>query len=396
MMNFKDFQNFVLDNEIWFRGSTAETEETLSHAEEEMGLKFPNSIRWLLTNYGYWKATGLNSLPNIIHSTLARRPALPKQYIVLSNPSAAAYDRWNHHSTSVDDERRLGLIVLESKKDGSEGQIFWGRGPRIQDSSNTKLTELIQFESFGDFVKQRVEKLAVNPDNHYSSCAEFSARVFSNLQTPKEQAQENEHFLRLLGETIAWCSTHPEEANDFRSPSVNASLELINSLQSVRQYDLATLESGNSPEHEEYFITTGSSPRRMVRPAEDLAGGRLLLTQSDPELHTGFKLDSSGQTGVSTIGLDEYDQPPPATWVCMACDSHHETHTTKPQEEHQYLVSWIPPSMQKLISSSLGESSTHCRTRWIEHWDIPFRNQLEQFGLLIPSKQNDSLFQRSL
>jgi SUKH superfamily protein len=81
------FRQFVVANERWFRGRGAESEATLRSAEETLGVRLPDDIRWLLSTYGYWHATGISSLDETITDTQAARThlGLPERFVVLYN-----------------------------------------------------------------------------------------------------------------------------------------------------------------------------------------------------------------------------------------------------------------------------------------------------------------------
>ena len=56
------FQNFVRENEVWFRGRLPETDDTLLRVENELGVMLPDDIKWLLKEYGYWHGTGISNI----------------------------------------------------------------------------------------------------------------------------------------------------------------------------------------------------------------------------------------------------------------------------------------------------------------------------------------------
>ncbi len=67
--------------------SGAESEATLRSAEETLGVRFPDDIRWLLSTYGYWHAAGISSLDEIVADTQAARThlGLHERFVVLYN-----------------------------------------------------------------------------------------------------------------------------------------------------------------------------------------------------------------------------------------------------------------------------------------------------------------------
>ena len=88
------FQRYVTENARWFRGVAKETELSLLEAERNLGVKLPEDLRWLLVNYGYWHATGIQSLDETVDVSLKARKYLnlPARYLVLNDrQDAGAY-----------------------------------------------------------------------------------------------------------------------------------------------------------------------------------------------------------------------------------------------------------------------------------------------------------------
>jgi cell wall assembly regulator SMI1 len=79
------YRAYVIANERWFRGRSAESVENLQQAETTLGITFPEDLKWVLSNYGYWHATGVCSLTETIEKTLLARQhvQLPHNWIVL-------------------------------------------------------------------------------------------------------------------------------------------------------------------------------------------------------------------------------------------------------------------------------------------------------------------------
>jgi hypothetical protein len=77
--------DFVRANKRWFSGHRPETDASLDAAEITLGLKIPTCIRSILRDYGYWHATGIESLQESIKNTVAARKHvdLPHQFLVL-------------------------------------------------------------------------------------------------------------------------------------------------------------------------------------------------------------------------------------------------------------------------------------------------------------------------
>jgi hypothetical protein len=79
------FREFIEENVRWFRGHAPETDPAMDEAERKLGIRFPDDLRWMLREYGYWHATGVSSLQETVTNTLAAREHLnlPARFVVL-------------------------------------------------------------------------------------------------------------------------------------------------------------------------------------------------------------------------------------------------------------------------------------------------------------------------
>ena len=81
------YRDYVVANERWFRGRFPESPERLQHAESSFGVTFPEDLKWVLSTYGYWRATGVCSLEATIEKT-----QLARQHVQLPHPWIVLYD----------------------------------------------------------------------------------------------------------------------------------------------------------------------------------------------------------------------------------------------------------------------------------------------------------------
>lgn len=151
------FQQFVHDNSRWFAGRGRETEDRLAHAESTLGVVIPPDVRWLLTNFGYWHATGISSLEDTIDDTLAAREHLDllPSLIVL----------YNHHDG--------GGILLDTVPDSITGEfkVYNVAWEAVSDLAN----EALVFPSYYEYVRHQLslkrdfidtEHIDYNPDDY--------------------------------------------------------------------------------------------------------------------------------------------------------------------------------------------------------------------------------------
>lgn len=150
-MTFEQFQAFVAANSDWFRGRLPETDASLARIEQTLGVALPPSLKWLLTKYGYWHATGVSNLDDTVKDTLLARQALglPSTFVVLEN-----------HQDG-------GVVLIDTSEVTSSGEhpLYWmptedlGDPPRLE--GNTR------FESFGHYVQDRLDSVQDVIDPQY-------------------------------------------------------------------------------------------------------------------------------------------------------------------------------------------------------------------------------------
>lgn len=100
------YREYVSANERWFRGASPETLENLLHAETELGITLPDDLKWVLSTYGYWHATGVSSLKETIERTI-----LARQHVQLPHEWVVLYDH---------DEG--GVFIINSTPDSKTGE----------------------------------------------------------------------------------------------------------------------------------------------------------------------------------------------------------------------------------------------------------------------------------
>ena len=132
------FHQFVEENLRWFRGRCHESTASLDAAERTLGVSIPGEIRWLLSTYGYWHATGISSLDETVTDTLAARQHLnlPNRFIVL-------YDHQDG-----------GVILLDTIADNEgNNKVYNEDWSAVPDH----LGENIQYRSYLDYTRAVLE-----------------------------------------------------------------------------------------------------------------------------------------------------------------------------------------------------------------------------------------------
>ena len=81
------FKEFVEENSGWFSSDIKETAEDLAYYEKEIGFEFQDALKWLLIEYGYSEASGLENLSTPVMETMELRSSidLPEGVCILVN-----------------------------------------------------------------------------------------------------------------------------------------------------------------------------------------------------------------------------------------------------------------------------------------------------------------------
>jgi hypothetical protein len=90
-MKLAEFRTFVAEHAQWFRGVVRETPASLADAEKRMAVDLPDSLKWLLSTWGYSESCGLPSLEDAVEATLRCRAkiGLPNRYVILEDRNDA-------------------------------------------------------------------------------------------------------------------------------------------------------------------------------------------------------------------------------------------------------------------------------------------------------------------
>lgn len=135
-----EFQAFVQKNEQWFRGDITETEKTIQGIEESLGVRLPESLTWLLKEYGYGKATGILDLAESAKQTLYAwdRLELPTRYVLLRSDNK-------------------DFIVIDTSEETSPGEFAVYAGIDLEQlGPEIDLPPEARFDSFGELVEHNL------------------------------------------------------------------------------------------------------------------------------------------------------------------------------------------------------------------------------------------------
>ncbi len=86
-MKIGEFKIFVEKNSRWFQSEYKETIEDISSYEERLGFGVPDSMSWLLSEYGYTRACGVENLEGSMLTTLECRDSieLPNNILIIND-----------------------------------------------------------------------------------------------------------------------------------------------------------------------------------------------------------------------------------------------------------------------------------------------------------------------
>ena len=120
-------REFVNANEKWFRGRLPETDASLDKVEEELSIKIPTEIRWLLKEYGYWHGTGISNIEESIIDTKEARKhvGLPAKFLVLYDHQDGGVVLLDTIANPITGEFQVYDTAWESIPDNLENEIIY-------------------------------------------------------------------------------------------------------------------------------------------------------------------------------------------------------------------------------------------------------------------------------
>ncbi len=149
-----EFRQYVQENHRWFLGRLPETVESLNEAEEALGVRLPEDVRWLLHEYGYWHGTGISSLDETVSATRDARihVHLPDRFVVL-------YDHQDG-----------GAILMDTVADAEtrRHRVYNVDWASIPDAINDEIV----YASYLDYVRDVIEQARGSLDEADIDCAE--------------------------------------------------------------------------------------------------------------------------------------------------------------------------------------------------------------------------------
>lgn len=328
-MNLKDFQKLVTKNADWFRGTRRESVSCLQTVEDQLGIELPASLKWLLSEFGYWRATGISSLTYCLYATLWKRPELPDSYVILAQPTATHFDHFNDRGSNNDAESKLGFIVLktdELTEVGDDCAVYWARGPRRMSSksgtNSCGLPTCVKFQSFSQYVAAHLDFMKCNSRDEFVVNPIGWSEPQSEPIPLNGDVRQTEAVLQFLAETIATPITNAEQVADGKTI-----VETVQQLQALRRYQSMTACASKKVPS----VGCSSSTWHVAKPAEHLFNGQLLASPLTPDCRP---IPS--------------ELPPIETWVAVVEDCVDSVNSIR----HPHLISWIPPVHLHVIESS--------------------------------------------
>ncbi len=370
-MTLKRFEEFVQHHAAWFRGFNPEPLRNLVRAEQHLGVTLPASLKWLLSHYGYWRATGVGGLPFVVATTLGCRPAFPASWVVLSRPACASF-RGEPSRGSL--PPASGYVVLIT----SAGKAADGKAVIVCDAEGTILR---RYSGYSSYVMALQESLASCTDPNYQACQPAFHRNTSGVLCLSDDMFDLEEFRRRLVETITFFrlvspplvatsppirvphgrGERPEAGEETDRPakysdtggerdagtgdmSAGNSTRGASLLESVvrERRDFLHVHALEIPS--QYFHTDSSSHRSFVLP-ERIETGRLLLTPVE---------DAESRETVTDVLAD-----------CGVPAAQHVSLIRLPtlRGERDWLLTWVAPEQERNVSLGWWE-----RARSAPNW----------------------------
>lgn len=196
-----------------------------------------------------------------------------------------------------------------------------------------------------------------------------------------DQTDELLQFRWRLAETIAWCSARVDisgPAGSLRTPELQPRFLRTTDRPLDGRWRWEAV-AGNSAAKVELALARERLLRQAGEypssPADDLAGGKLLLFYPGDSVLDAF-------SGMESDGFfDEDDGPPWDTWVWISSEDSWPP-TISGYRFPQYIVTWVPGQFLDLANWGAKVNATACIS-WRVQWDYtPLLKGLKTLGWL--------------
>ncbi len=284
-MNSTEYEKYVRDHAVWFRGHNPEKLEAVFRAEQRLGITFPESLKWLLTQYGYWQATGVAGLPCIVGATLANRPEFPNNWLLLGQPDS----RIGHQGTSERRPSNETVILVLSNQHRWDGKAVFhcdSRGEIID-----------RYPGFTEYTIARQRYLEKHSAREHRSCLPSFHLSRGEPLVLEENVFNGQEFQRRLLETVLHQEIHADIAEDIGSTKWVTNSVKENSVSVPTAVPTTTTElisaiiedRRESLYQNQHLIPSGyqdssSSPRQNLRVESSQIEGHLLIAEFGTEL----------------------------------------------------------------------------------------------------------------
>lgn len=201
MLTLEQFAAFVEREAVWFRGFNRESRSSLEQAERDLGQPLPATLKWLLSNFGYWRATGVGGLPFVVGTTSSFRPTFPDHWMILSRPTLKCLAPEAECGPSD-----RGVVVLVTSPDHLED----GRAVLVCDIHGQIWR---RYSGFAPYVIALQQQLARAADLLYRDCLPSFHQQNSGVMDADEQGFDLEEFRQRLLEAML-CQQLDQELNE--------------------------------------------------------------------------------------------------------------------------------------------------------------------------------------
>ncbi len=361
-MNPAEYEKYVREHAIWFRGHNPEKLEAVDRAEQRLGVAFPESLRWLLTQYGYWRATGVAGLPCIVGATLANRPAFPDNWILLGQPNSCSgeADLMLSRSTDKHFTSEMVILVLSSRHRWDGKAVF-----------RCKLNgEIIaRYSGFTEYTIARQRFVEKHSSRDHQNCLPSFHHSRGEPLVMQEDIFNKEEFQRRLLETILHREIKTRFANNNSDVAqLPCSIKPLTGSAASKRIT-AELIAGIIENRREYlyqnrqliplgYRDSSSSPRQNLKLEPTELKGHLLVAEfgaspTDSADHKSETLQSLLLARLREWGIEENQ----IVSLIREVDS---------SGERDWLICWISAVQFAEVKFKLKESEPRPRFRFID------------------------------
>ncbi len=347
-MDPAEYKKYVCEHAVWFRGHHLEKWETIAQAERRLGIVFPESMKWLLMQYGYWRATGVAGLPYVVGATLANRHHFPKNWIVLGQPDSHFDETSGKIAVNEPGARNRPRLQTETVILVLFNECRWDGKAVFHCDCHGEIIN--RYPGFTEYTIARQRHLAKTAVGEYHHCLPSFHVSRGEPLLGGDNFFNSEELQQRLLETVVYQNIQTDAPGKLEDTSKDAEWRGRDSRSEMKKTSTATfaehvaaiIEDRRSylSQHKELiprvFLSSSSSPRQSLHIESPQFEGHLLIAEVRDEVSHSRE-----------VGLQNGDYFLFSELDCLGIAREQIVSLIREvgaQNERDWLVCWVPDS----------------------------------------------------